>query len=92
MQWRPKARSGAAGALASGPSAETLAELLDAPALVDHLLLTRVKRVAGHTDVDLEILAKGGPGSVFRATAALHGHHFILWMDVRLHVERKILE
>ena len=62
-----------------------LAELVDATAGVDDLLLARVERVAAGADFDLQVMTQRGAGNEAVTAAADHVDLFVFGMDAVFH-------
>src|SRR3977135_624518 len=73
------------GVSARGGGRVFLAELVDAPGRVDHLLLAGIERMAVRTNIDLQVLAHGGARLKGVAAAAADGDLAVLRMDRRFH-------
>lgn len=62
-----------------------LAELVDATAAIDHLLLTGIERMAIRADFDLQVVAQRRTRWKRVAAAAGHGNVFVLRMNAGFH-------
>jgi hypothetical protein len=70
---------------ALGTIAVPTLEALNTTTSIDKLLSTGVKRMALVTQLDVEIRFRG-TGHKGVPTRAVHGSHYIIWMDVALHI------
>jgi len=70
---------------ALGTIAVPTLEALNTATSIDKLLSTGVKRMALVTQLDVEIRFRG-TGHKGVPTRAVHGSHYIIWMDVALHI------
>src|ERR1044071_70315 len=67
-----------------------LAEFVDAPAVVDDLLLARIERVAVRADFDLQVVPQRRARVEGVPAAAGHRDLFVLWMDSVFHDCRRL--
>ena len=68
------------------PIAETLAEPLYPAARIEDLLLAGIKRVAGGTDFQMDVLAQRGASLDNVPTTAGRFNAVVFGMDIRLHL------
>jgi hypothetical protein len=66
--------------------AKTLFEAVDTSTSLSHFLAAGVKRVAGRTDIKVDIATQGRAGNNNIAAAAFGSDLGILWMDIGFHV------